>query len=115
MSQSAPSLPAKVQRIGSRRIPALGRYGVTVVAVLAALVLWAVGSAFSSPFFVPSPLAVASALVDLTASGDLPRAVAISYFRILTGWAVGCAVAIPIALVAGRIAVIRQAVEPFFK
>jgi NitT/TauT family transport system permease protein len=87
---------------------------VTALSVVAALILWGIGSVFSSPFFLPSPLAVASSIVDLTASGALPYAVAISYFRILVGWAIGCAFAIPIALVAGRITVIRQAIEPFF-
>lgn len=94
--------------------PSPGGYGLTVVAVLVALVLWTMGSMFSSPFFFPSPLAVAQSIVDLTETGALPHAVAISYFRILTGWAIGCAVAIPLALVAGRIDFVRQMVEPFF-
>ncbi|WP_406858027.1 ABC transporter permease [Alsobacter sp. KACC 23698] len=86
----------------------------TTLSVLAAVALWAIGSTFASPFFVPSPLAVGRAIVTLTSSGDLPTAVAYSYFRILVGWAVGCAVAIPLALVAGRIRVVKQAIEPFF-
>jgi NitT/TauT family transport system permease protein len=91
-----------------------GRFRTTAITVLVALVLWAVGSQFASPYFFPSPLAVAEAAWSLTISGTLPHAVAISYFRILTGWVVGCAFAIPIALVAGRITVVRQSVEPFF-
>jgi NitT/TauT family transport system permease protein len=78
------------------------------------VIIWSIGSAFSSPFFFPSPLAVCSSLADLTASGVLPHAIAISYFRILLGWAIGCAVAVPLAIVAGRIALVRQMVEPFF-
>ena len=99
--------------IGRRPI-SLGRYGVTWLAVLTAVIIWSIGSAFSSPFFFPSPLAVCSSLADLTASGVLPHAIAISYFRILLGWAIGCAVAVPLAIVAGRIALVRQMVEPFF-
>ncbi len=99
--------------IGRRPI-SLGRYGVTWLAVLTAVTIWSIGSAFSSPFFFPSPLAVCSSLADLTASGVLPHAIAISYFRILLGWAIGCAVAVPLAIVAGRIALVRQMVEPFF-
>ncbi|MEO8410885.1 MAG: ABC transporter permease [Propionivibrio sp.] len=90
------------------------RYTLTAVALLIALALWTVASLFTSPFFLPSPVAVASALVDLTSNGVLPHAVAISYFRILTGWAVGCAAAIPLALAAGRIKAVRQMSEPFF-
>lgn len=114
MTDAAQPVPARIRNAWVRRMPSLGRYGVTVLAVLAALVVWTVGSAFTSPFFFPSPLAVASSLVDLTQSGVLPQAVAVSYFRILVGWAIGCAIAIPIALVAGRIRFIRQTVEPFF-
>jgi ABC-type nitrate/sulfonate/bicarbonate transport system permease component len=92
----------------------LGRYGVTWLAVLTAVTIWSIGSAFSSPFFFPSPLAVCTSLAELTASGVLPHAIAISYFRILLGWAIGCAVAVPLAIVAGRITLVRQMVEPFF-
>ena len=105
--------PIVLPVIGRRPI-SLGRYGVTWLAVLTAVTIWSIGSAFSSPFFFPSPLAVCSSLADLTASGVLPHAIAISYFRILLGWAIGCAVAVPLAIVAGRIALVRQMVEPFF-
>lgn len=114
MTDAVQPVPATVADPPARRGPMLGRYGVTVLAVLTALVLWTIGSAFSSPFFLPSPLAVAFSLSELTSSGALPYAVGISYFRILTGWAIGCAIAIPIALIAGRIGLVRQMIEPFF-
>jgi NitT/TauT family transport system permease protein len=78
------------------------------------LCAWTLGASFSSPWFFPSPYAVLGAIVDLTRTGDLPRAIGISYFRILVGWTIGCAIAIPIALLAGRIAIVRLMVEPFF-
>ncbi len=87
---------------------------VTVLTLLVTLCAWAIGASFSSPWFFPSPLAVAQAIVDLTRTGDLPLAIGVSYFRILVGWAIGCAIAIPIALIAGRIAIVRLMVEPFF-
>jgi NitT/TauT family transport system permease protein len=90
------------------------KHGTTPLAVAAALLLWAAASTVSSPFFLPSPLAVGRALVNLTADGTLPQAVGISYFRILVGWAVGCTAAVPLALAAGRIGVVRRMVEPFF-
>jgi NitT/TauT family transport system permease protein len=107
-------LPMPAPVTTSARQWSMGRYGTTALAVLAALLIWSAASAITSPFFLPSPLAVGKALVDLTSNGTLPHAVAISYFRILVGWAVGCTVAIPLALVAGRIGVVRQLVEPFF-
>jgi NitT/TauT family transport system permease protein len=90
------------------------KHGTTPLAVAVALLLWAAAAAVSSPFFLPSPLAVGRALVTLTADGTLPHAVGISYFRILVGWAVGCTAAVPLALAAGRIGVVRRMVEPFF-
>lgn len=106
--------PVRAQTIGAFRSFGSGRYFVTSVTLIVTLCLWAVGSWFSSPWFFPSPLAVGTAVIELTRSGILPEAVAISYFRILVGWAIGSAIAIPIALVAGRITIIRQIVEPFF-
>lgn len=110
MTDTARSLPAT----RAWRVPSVGRFGTTAIAMLVALAAWTVGSQFASPYFFPSPRAVAQAVWELTQSGVLPYAVGISYFRILTGWVVGCAVAIPIALVAGRIPVVRQSIEPFF-
>ena len=114
MVDVAQRTPAGSIARGTARRFAPGRYGVTAIALGVALIAWTIGAHFTSPFFFPSPLAVAQSIVDLTQSGVLPHAVAISYFRILVGWAVGCAAAIPLALVAGRIPVIRQMIEPFF-
>lgn len=91
-----------------------GRHATTLLALLLALAAWTLGASFTSPYFFPSPLAVGQALVTLTSDGTLPHAVAISYFRILTGWVVGCFAAIPLALAAGRITAVRQLVAPFF-
>src|SRR5262245_59286886 len=85
-------------------------YGLVAIFTLAS---WIVIAALTSPWFFPSPLETARAIVALTVSGDLPRAIGISYFRILAGWACGCAVAIPLALVAGRVRLLRLFVEPY--
>jgi ABC-type nitrate/sulfonate/bicarbonate transport system permease component len=87
---------------------------VTSATVFTTLVIWTVVAAFSSPWFFPSPLATAKAAITLTESGDLPYAIAVSYFRILTGWIIGCIVAIPIAIVAGRIEIVRMIIDPYF-
>ena len=81
--------------------------------MVATLILWTLLAAITSPWFFPSPLATAEAALALTSSGDLPRAIAISYFRILTGWSIGCVIAVPIAIVAGRVRLVRMFVEPY--
>ena len=88
--------------------------GLTLAIVMAvSLLLWTVISMFSSAWFFPSPLATAQAIVKLTLTGELPHAIFVSYFRILTGWLIGCLLAIPLALVAGRTPIIRAFVEPY--
>jgi len=87
---------------------------VTLATLAATLLVWTVVARFSEPWFFPSPLAVGAALLDLVGSGELAQAVGISYFRILTGWLVGCLIAVPFAIVAGRVRLIRKIIEPFF-
>lgn len=87
---------------------------VGAITLIVTLILWTIGAHYSEPWFFPSPLAVAKAMLAMTMSGDLPEAIGISYFRIITGWLIGCLIAVPFAIVAGRIRVIKQIVEPFF-
>ncbi|MCC6304485.1 MAG: ABC transporter permease [Rhodobacteraceae bacterium] len=77
------------------------------------LVVWTGLSMVTSPWFFPSPLETAKAIVTLTATGELPGAIGISYFRILTGWSIGCVLGVPLALVAGRVRFVRMLVEPY--
>ena len=46
-----------------------GRRGMTAVAVLTALFVWTLAATLTSPFFLPSPLSVGNAIVDLTVNG----------------------------------------------
>lgn len=77
------------------------------------LLIWTGISMVTSPWFFPSPIATAKAMIDLTATGELPNAILISYFRILTGWSIGCVVGIPLAIAAARVPLIRMFVEPY--
>jgi NitT/TauT family transport system permease protein len=94
----------------ARRLLPLAVY---VTVALGSLLVWTAIASVASPWFFPSPLETAAAAVALTRSGDLPRAVGISYIRILSGWALGCLIAVPVALIAGRIRLVRLLVEPY--
>jgi ABC-type nitrate/sulfonate/bicarbonate transport system permease component len=96
------------------RAPLVKTVLVTSATLLTTLLVWTVVAAFSSPWFFPSPLATAKAAIGLIESGDLPYAIAVSYFRILTGWIIGCFIAIPLAIVAGRIEIVRMIIDPYF-
>lgn len=80
--------------------------------IFAAVAFWTLVSQFSSPWFFPSPLETLRAAFFLLSTGDLQEAVAISYFRILSGWSAGCLVAAPLALIAGRSIYVQRVVEP---
>lgn len=92
----------------------LGKAGYVLVSTALFLFVWWIASIFSSPYFMPSPFATAVALWKLTISGVLIESVGISYFRILSGWLIGAAVAVPAALFAGRIPILRHLLEPVF-
>jgi alpha-galactosidase len=55
----------------------------------------------------------ASILNSSFGDGTLFTHIGMSYFRILIGWAIGCIVAIPLGMLAGRIAFLRALVEPY--
>jgi len=86
---------------------------VSVAALAIGLVLWWAVSLIAPPLFVPSPFAVISSLVGLWQSGELQTSVAISYMRILVGWVLGCLVAVPLGILAGRSRAISDAIQPF--
>lgn len=78
-----------------------------------AVVVWYVVSRGMSPLFLPGPDLVAQAAVRLVADGTLPVDVWMSFRRVITGWVLGSAVAIPLGIMAGRISLVRTLVEPF--
>lgn len=84
-------------------------YVSVVVFLLAA---WEVASLFSTPLFLPGPTKVAQAGWQLMKNGQLPDDMGISAYRIIVGWLVGTAIALPAGLLAGRIGAIRTAFEP---
>lgn len=85
----------------------------TYLFVIAATVLvWQVLSLFVSALFLPGPLAVVEAARELLTSGELLRHVGVSYGRVLAGWSIGAMLAIPAGIIAGRVRLIRIAVEP---
>lgn len=75
--------------------------------------LWHLVAATTLPIIFPSPGEVTTAMVQALGNGTLAENILVSYFRILAGWAIGCMLAVPLGLVAGRIALVRAVVEPY--
>ena len=110
--QVAPSKPTPLRlSINSR----LSRIGLAVLSILCGLFLWNLASQHTSPLFLPSPNATLQAAMELLQDGTLLRAVLASSARIASGWALGVAVGIPLGIVMGRFAPIRQFLDPYIE
>jgi len=81
------------------------------VATLALLVLaWQAGSSSGliPELFLPSPVAVARALVQLAVSGELWRNLAASLFRLVLGWSLGTAIGLAVGFAVGMFTLVRS-------
>jgi NitT/TauT family transport system permease protein len=85
------------------------------VLALATWAVWEGIAAVSMPIFFPPPEDVVRAFWASLSDGSLFEHIAMSYWRILVGWAVGCALAIPFGLLAGRNALVRAILEPYIE
>lgn len=105
---------------GSRRTRApamrtrLPGYWVSAASVAVGLAAWEISARFFiDPFFLPPVSAIFTGAVELVQRGLLMNHIAISLFRILTGFFLGSLVAIPIGLLIGSNLTARQIFDPF--
>ena len=91
------------------------RLAIYALLAIATLLLWQAVSALTLPIFFPPPSEVAAAFRKTLLDGTLIEHVGVSYLRILTGWTIGCAIAVPLGLLAGRSALTRMLVEPYIE
>ncbi len=103
----APVRPATVRRLPARVIATY------VASVAVGIGLWQLLSLHTIAYFLPSPVEVVRALVKLYATGQLIQDVEISTFRILTGWALGIVVGVPLGLVMGWWPFTRRLFDPY--
>lgn len=95
--------------MGSRRSLTL----ISLASVVLAIAIWHRAAANADPTLFPTPRAVWDAGVELYRSGDLWEAIRTSLRRVLIGWTLGCAVAIPIGVLAGSSRIVRAVIDPF--
>lgn len=100
-------------RIGLRigRVP----YAAIATATFAVLGLawWAsTASGLVKPIFLPAPDAVWSRMVELATNGTLWGDAGISIYRMLSGFALASAMAIPVGVLIGCFAPVEAAIEP---
>lgn len=73
---------------------------------------WVASSGWVKPLFLPSPSQVLSALQHLIATGDLPKDIAFSLFRVLSGFFLAALISIPLGMLMGAFASVRSLTEP---
>jgi NitT/TauT family transport system permease protein len=82
------------------------------VSIAAGLVLWGLVSLRFNVTTFPSPLETWREAVRLTVSGEIFLHAWVSFYRLLIGFVIGCAIAIPIGLAMGVSPFVRRAMEP---
>lgn len=80
---------------------------------IAIFLLWQFASIKNSPDFFPGPAATLRGVLELSKDGTLFRYIGISLWRVMRGWFLGSAIAIPAGLLLGRVTILRKLIEPF--
>lgn len=75
--------------------------------------VWQLAAYLYGPEIVPGPAATLKGAAELLSDGSLPKYIGISFYRVLTGWALGSLIGIPIGLVIGKVNAVRAFAEPF--
>jgi NitT/TauT family transport system permease protein len=117
--------PRALSRAGVGRPPSAFRIGdplngrtYVVIALTVFLILFLVwwlstATGWVKPIFLPSPAAVWDKMVELTLNGTLLSDAGISIYRMLIGFAIASALAIPIGIMIGCFKTWEAAIEPF--
>lgn len=88
---------------------------VVAIVLATSLVLWDLAARLTIPILLPPPAEVARAAWKSASDGSLFRHIGASYFRILTGWAIGCVIAVPVGILAGRLRWVRAVLDPYIE
>ena len=110
---AAPARRALSQAASARR-ERLAAFAVGSLALIALAVVWqgAIYLGLLDIAFIGSPESVYTAAHRLIANGVLPTDVAVSAGRVLVGFALSCAVAVPLGLAVGCSRMLRAIVDP---
>jgi len=108
-SVDAPARPARSARLS----PGQRSFGLLYTASVAGgLLVWQLVAQGYSSFVLAPPLEVLQRLWNLTASGELPLALAGALQHMALGYLIACAIAIPLGMLMGRVRFINDLVDP---
>ncbi|MNE20725.1 putative aliphatic sulfonates transport permease protein SsuC [compost metagenome] len=88
------------------------KWFVLIALWISILTLWQIGASLYGPEVIPGPVDTARAARELLQDGSLVQYIGISFYRVLTGWALGSLIAIPIGILIGKVELIRSFAEP---
>jgi NitT/TauT family transport system permease protein len=125
MSQSTgslpPSTPSRMLRSTvfwriAEDIPKPLNTALMTASIAVPLVLWFAVTTFGKidPTFLPSPAAVIAAFQRLWSTGELPKDIVASLWRVGVGFLLAASFSIPIGILMGSFASIRALLEPLF-
>lgn len=86
-----------------------------LILAIGTLAVWQAAASLTVPILLPPPADVARAFWTGISDGSLLSHVGASYFRILVGWAIGSALAVPFAILAGRVPMVRALLDPYIE
>ena len=88
----------------------------TAVFASVAMIWWLAGQAgWTNTYLLPAPSAVAAALADLAASGALLKHTLVSLQRVLLGFALSVALALPLAVLLSASRAVRVVLDPLLE
>jgi NitT/TauT family transport system permease protein len=93
---------------------AVWRGAVFALSLVCALVVWTLLAWWvAKPAFLPSPQDTLAGAIELLRNGDLQADVAISFMRIIVGFAIGTLIGIPLGLLMGMSPFVRAFMDPY--
>src|SRR5712691_7856766 len=92
----------------------LQRMAIFAASLACALVLWTLLAWWvDKPPFLPSPIRTFEGAVELIGKGELQADVAVSFARIIVGFALGTLIGIPLGLLMGMSPLMRTFMDPY--
>jgi len=83
-----------------------------ILPIIFVLILWAIGSQFSSPLFLPQPTKVGETFLGLIQNGMLIESVKVSFLRITSATILAATISIPIGLLVANYKFIDDIITP---
>lgn len=115
MSEAIQVVEKKVPASLPRLSPVIAKSAVGILSVIIGVFLWYFTSLYTSPLFLPSPVAVFYSTLEMAQDGSLFASIAASAGRIGAGWAAGVIVGIPLGILMGRFTVVRLLMDPYIE